>query len=166
VIGIGGGLIILAVAQTALQGQVDELHRALLRVAIVAAHVLMPAEQRKARFLMHETYFGNVLPALKGMAAFTVRPECAVVHVFMAGLAIAGGAGEFQRGMAPFALDRRVLAGQRKPGLFVFEFDLKPQRRPAFGGVTITAGNLNFSVGIFRRSGLRIQWMVWPGEGE
>jgi hypothetical protein len=43
VIGIGGGLVILAVAHAALQRQIDELHRALLRVAIVAAHVLMPA---------------------------------------------------------------------------------------------------------------------------
>lgn len=43
VIRICGGLVILAVAHAALQRQVHELHRALLRMAIIAAHMLVPA---------------------------------------------------------------------------------------------------------------------------
>lgn len=46
-IGICGGLVISHMTCTALQGQIDELRGSRLCVAIIAAHVLMAAQQRK-----------------------------------------------------------------------------------------------------------------------
>lgn len=96
VIGIRRGFVIFQMARAALQRHVDELSRARLRVAIIAAHVLMLTLQRKARFLMHERNFGNILPALQRMAAAAIFTECAVVRVFVASAALFRNAGEFE----------------------------------------------------------------------
>lgn len=52
-VGIGSGVKIFLMAGAALQRQIDELRRALLRVAMITADVLMQPEQRKTRGLMH-----------------------------------------------------------------------------------------------------------------
>lgn len=57
VIRIGRGLVILAVANPALQRHINESALTLRSVAIVAAHVLMPALQRETRCLMNDGHF-------------------------------------------------------------------------------------------------------------
>jgi hypothetical protein len=47
-----------------------------------------------------------------------------------------------------------VLAFQREAGFLVFEFEVQAQRRPAFGGVAITARNFNAAVRMVRRGDL------------
>jgi hypothetical protein len=96
VIRIGRGFVILAMAGPALQRHVDEFAVALRGMAIIAADVLVPPEQRKACGLMHHRHFRDVLPRLDGMTALTILAEGAVVHIFVTSLALFGRAGEFQ----------------------------------------------------------------------
>jgi hypothetical protein len=61
--------------------------------------------------------------------------------------------------MAFLALDGGVLAFQRETGFLVFEFEIESERRPAFGGVAITARNFDIPVRMVRRGDLRICFM-------
>jgi hypothetical protein len=105
---------------------------------------------------MHKTDFGDILPALKSVAAFAVRPERAVVDVFMASFAFFGCAREFQRSVTFFAFHRGMLALQREAGLLMPEFEIEPQRRPGFGAVAITARDLDFTVRVVHGGNLRV----------
>ena len=122
VIRIRRGVIIFCMTRATLQRQIDELRRSTLCVAIVASYMLMPAQQRKARLLMHESDFGNVLPALHGVAARAVLAERAVMHVFVASATLLCGSGKFERGVALFAGNACMLSFQRKTGLLMPKF--------------------------------------------
>lgn len=106
---------------------------------------------------MHQADFGDILPALKSVAALAVRPERAVVDVIMASSAFFGGARKFQRSVTSFAFHRGVLPFERETGLLVLEFEIEPQRRPAFGGVAVVAGNLDFAVRVVCCGNLRMR---------
>lgn len=155
VIGIRRGFVIFQMARAALQRHVDELSRARLRVAIIAAHVLMLTLQRKARFLMHERNFGNILPALQRMATAAIFPERAVVRVFVASAALFRNAGEFERSMTLLASNACMLSFQREAGLLMPEFQILAQRGPAFGRMAIAARHFNIAVRVIDRRDLR-----------
>lgn len=57
VIRIGGGFVILSMANPALQRHIDKPAFALRSVAIVATNVLVPAQQRETSRLMHHRHF-------------------------------------------------------------------------------------------------------------
>lgn len=63
--------------------------------------------------------------------------------------------------MALLALHHRVLPFQSKAGFFVLEFEIEPQRRPAFGGVAIAARDFDFAVWIVCRGDLRVHMAKW-----
>ncbi len=48
--------------------------------------------------------------------------------------------------MALLALHHCMLSFQSKAGTLVLEFEIEPQRRPAFGRVAITARDFDFAV--------------------
>jgi hypothetical protein len=89
VIRIGCCFIILAMADAALQRHIDKLAFALHCVTIIAADVLVPAEQRKPRGLMNNGYFCDIGPGLKRVATLTMRAKRAVVRIGVTSLAIA-----------------------------------------------------------------------------
>ena len=155
VIRIRRGVIIFCMTRATLQRQIDELRRSTLCVAIVASYMLMPAQQRKARLLMHERDFGNVLPALQGVATRAVLAERAVMHIFMASATLFRHAGKFQGDVTLFAVHARMLPFQCEPGLLMPEFQILPQRRPTFGRMAIAARNFNVAVRMIDRCHLR-----------
>lgn len=56
--------------------------------------------------------------------------------------------------MTLLALHHGVLPLQSKAGLLVLEFEIEPQRRPAFGGVAIVARDFDFAVRMIHRGDL------------
>lgn len=80
----------------AIERHIDESVFILCDVAIVTTDMLMPSQQGKARSLMHESDFGDVLPGVNSVAPRALTAMLAIVRIIVTNLAGCRRIREFQ----------------------------------------------------------------------
>jgi hypothetical protein len=108
-------------------------------VAGVAVHYRVRADQGKTILVLVDVMDGY-LPTVGVVAQFTFGAIFASMQIGMAVLALVGGVGELQIGMAVTTRDSSVTPTKRKPGARMIKFDFVLDHFPVRGRVAGCAG--------------------------
>lgn len=145
VIRVGGLLVILQMAGSALRRKSLELAHSRALVAFVALYRSVCTEKWEA-ILVILHLLNRCVPSADGVALGTVRTKFAPVNVRMAVSAGFAHIRENRLNMTLRAANLLVHASERIVGLVVVEFKIAADRTPAACRVAIFAGNYERSV--------------------
>lgn len=132
-------------AGIALNRQALKLANRFAFVAIGAVQPGVPANQRKAIFVLAHALQNNI-PALYGMTLLAIGTHLATMNVGVAVSAVGTGIGEHRLGVALVAGDARMHSAQRISGRIVIELRYSPYRLPANRSMAVLAGDAQIAV--------------------
>lgn len=144
---------VLLMAGVTCRRQALELPAGSAFVALVALHQRMRSNQREAVLVVANRIQRNV-PALNGVAAFTIGAKLPAMNIGVAIGAFGADILEDHAGMALGAADLLVHAAQRIARAVMIELRIGPDRLPTRIGMTVLAGNVQGSMRV-RDLGLR-----------